>query len=623
MGKGKSSLIIPMLAAILPTESTLARIVVPKSLFSQMGSMLKHRLCRLLQRPLLHLPFHRASPKDRESLNVFRGMHEEVMSQLGVILALPEHIQSLGLSGVQRLLDSELEQGTTYMDIQVWFDCHARDILDECDHILSPRTQLIYPSGTQTPVDGGARRWRMIASILRFVFRVIGEYASAHSDEIQVESQSPEAFPLIHIQSPEAGKMLMDFLVDRLTSPAESPLPLKRITNAGKMQEIRACLKNGSLSPSVMDMIEKRFQDQLAVNDFLIMRGVLGGGILLLALQKRWNVQYGLAPERRHCLIAVPCIARGKPSLASEYGHPDVAITLTYLAYYYHGLSESQLRLALEQLQLEQNPLLEWAEWTRFARSLPTNLQSWTAVNVEDSQLLHELWKALARSPPAVNFFLDKLVFPRAAREYERKLVSSSWDIPLSTPNITTGFSGTNDNSRLLPDSIRPQFVPEHGLANAEVLWHLLQQRNRGYIRTADQAGKSLSVEELLDLVSENKFDVLLDAGALILEMENSQVATHWLALRTDSPAVAYFNNFGTLSVRQRDGQVDLLVNSRYAANMEGCLLYLDEEHCRGTDTRLPTNARAALTIGPRQPKDHTVQGKFRACKGSSKLTLV
>jgi hypothetical protein len=50
--------------------------------------------------------------------------------------------------------------------------------------------------------------------------------------------------------------------------------------------------------------------------------------ILVVCLGRRWNVQYGLSPNRHP--IAVPFEAKGVPSSHAEFGHPGVAIVLTF-----------------------------------------------------------------------------------------------------------------------------------------------------------------------------------------------------------------------------------------------------------------------------------------------------
>ncbi|KAI0289428.1 hypothetical protein B0F90DRAFT_1793926, partial [Multifurca ochricompacta] len=57
----------------------------------------------------------------------------------------------------------------------------------------------------------------------------------------------------------------------------------------------------------------------------------------------------------------------------------------------------------------------------------------------------------LSRNVRAVDFYLSQVVFPRAAKEFPSKLSTSAWDLVEDKTNLTTGFSGTNDNRYLLP----------------------------------------------------------------------------------------------------------------------------------------------------------------------------
>ena len=52
------------------------------------------------------------------------------------------------------------------------------------------------------------------------------------------------------------------------------------------------------------------------------------------------------------------------------------------------------------------------------------------------------------------------------------------------------------------------------------------------------------------------------------------------------------------IDVVDRFGLVMPLSVSPFENSMEDCLLYLDEEHTRGSDFRLPKNRRAAVTLG-------------------------
>jgi hypothetical protein len=58
-----------------------------------------------------------------------------------------------------------------------------------------------------------------------------------------------------------------------------------------------------------------------------------------------------------------------------------------------------------------------------------------------------------------------------------------------------------------------------------------------------------------------------------------------------------------------RDGITKSLMISSFAKQMNQCLVFLDEAHTRGTDLKLPTSYRAAMTLGPDLTKDRLVQG--------------
>jgi hypothetical protein len=71
MGQGKSSCIIPMVAATLADTSKFLRVIVPKPLFLQMAQVSQARLGGLLGRPVKHVPFSRKTPSDAETIKSY------------------------------------------------------------------------------------------------------------------------------------------------------------------------------------------------------------------------------------------------------------------------------------------------------------------------------------------------------------------------------------------------------------------------------------------------------------------------------------------------------------------------------------------------------------------------
>ena len=312
-----------------------------------------------------------------------------------------------------------------------------------------------------------------------------------------------------------------------------------------------------------------------------------------------------------------------------------MAILLTCISFYYGGLELPQLQQSLEQVLRSDNPSSEYDRLMESAKSIPTSLRSWNAINLDDEFQTQELWKHLRHNMVMIDYYLNNFVFPRHAKQFQRKLQASGWDIPLfstssaprsdnrngpSAPRsgvanfspknpLTTGFSGTNDNRTMLPLSIQQADLARLSHTNAEVLTYLLQRRNRRYVKCATTHGKRLSEREFLRNLSERKIRMLIDAGAQILEMTNLELVQAWLLEDTQAQAAVYFDKFDKPWVTHRDGRLQPLFASPYADNLGQCLVYLDEAHTRGTDLKMPIWTVGALTLGPGQTKDHTVQG--------------
>jgi hypothetical protein len=219
-----------------------------------------------------------------------------------------------------------------------------------------------------------------------------------------------------------------------------------------------------------------------------------------------------------------------------------------------------------------------------------------------------------SRNKGVVDFYLSQVVFPRAAREFPSKLPTSAWDLVEDKKNVTTGFSGTNDNRYLLPTSIK-QEDPDFVLGtNALVLRHLLLPENNHYECTEGINGERESAATFLKrLVSKDpEIRVLLDVGAQMLELQNEELARHWLSLtsRLDVSAAIFFNDLDHLTVVTPDGTLEPFISSPFNRQLNKCVVYLDEAHTRGTDLKLPIGMRAAVTLGPKVTKDRLVQGK-------------
>ena len=609
-----------MAAAILADGENLHRVLVPKPLLLQTAQLLHARLGGLLGREICHVPFSRRTSTNPETIKLFHSVHRDIQKAHGVMLALPEHLLSFMLSGLQRLSDDRLVQAKPMIHVQDWLTRKARDVLDECDSILAIRTQLIYPSGSQKTVDGHPHRWEIVEALLNRVEGHLWNLKESYPHSIEVIRRPQGGFPVIFFLRKDVEDQLIARLVDDIHRGRMSILPSD--CTKPDLLAIKQFISEAKVGMIVAQAIHQLYPNKPAVKQAIyLLRGLLVHRILLMTLKKRWNVQYGLHPGRDP--IAVPYMAKGTPSDQAEWGHPDVAILFTCLAFYYDGLNVSQIRQTLEHVLKSDDPSQTYDRFSQDS-NLPDSLREWNAINVDDEVQLIEIWQYVRYNVTVIDYFLNSFVFPRHAKQFQMKLQASGWDIPLtslSSPSnridklekssklLTTGFSGTNDWKRMLPLTIHQRDLPGLAHTNAEVLTYLLQSRNRRYVLAADSRGRHISEVELLQKITSLNIRVLIDAGAQILEMTNYALAKAWLEIFYQAPAAVYFDEKNRPSVLYRRGHVIPLSVSPFADDLGECLVYLDEAHTRGTDLKFPADACGALTLGLGQPKDHTVQG--------------
>ncbi|KAH7263807.1 hypothetical protein BKA59DRAFT_520863 [Fusarium tricinctum] len=615
MGQGKTSCIMPMAAILLSDMTHLCRLVVPRALLLQTAQVMQSRLGGMVDRAVCHIPFARRSPTNDRALDLYHSLHKRTLASGGVMLCLPEHLLSFKLSGLQKLADKEVKKAQKMMNIQAWLESSSRDVLDESDLTLSPKTQLIYPSGVPVMIDAHPQRWQLIEDMLSLVESHVPQLQAKYKAGIQVWRRH-RGFPIIHLLRVEVEKYLNTLLVDDICNGRLSHLQFKDHTRSDAKRAVRLALSTTGLSAFGWENAIGSLTDEPSSGKILhLLHGLIPQRLLILCLKKSWNVQYGLHPGRAP--IAVPFEAKGIPSQTAEYGHPDTALVLTCLSFYHAGLTKSQLLQSLQFISNSEDPSSHYQRLTS-SQHLPEGLRHWDLLEMDNEAQMTKLWQHLRYEKQVVNHFMNHFAFPQHAKQFGLKFQASAWDIPLLSDSvarqgITTGFSGTNDNKKILPRTIRQDDLPSLIQTNAEVLVHLLEPRNQRCFQATDQRGRHLSEIGLLELLRKNGIKILIDAGAQILEMENHQLAAAWLDVYPDAQGAVYFDQNSRIMVRARFQKSPVpLLASPFADNLTNCVVYIDEAHTRGTDLKLPTYAEGAVTLGISSTKDQIVQAAMR-----------
>ncbi|KAL4077990.1 hypothetical protein J3A83DRAFT_4087275 [Scleroderma citrinum] len=621
MGEGKSSVIVPMAASDLADGAKLVRVVVPKALTAQMFHLLVERVGGLTNRRVYHLPFSRSLNINQERVESLHAILDECRRERGILVLQPDHILSFKLLSVEKQLQGGGDAvGTKLLQIQQWLHLHARDILDESDEILHVRNQLVYTIGLQRPLEGFPYRWTTTQQILGFVRKHAAVLHSSFPLKVEYKSCKSRdhtgAFPHIRLLHPDAAMKLVHLIVQDIMDGQLSDLIFTQ-ADRSVQGSIRNFLTETDVDPYDVQMVQDYGRATSTWTRILHLRGLLACGILAFALtERRWRVGFGLAPSRT--MLAVPYRAKDVPAPRAEFGHPDVAVVLTCLSYYYQGLDEKQLRSCFELLLQLDSPDLEYELWVRDWPSAPEYLRQVSGINVKSLEQWNTLlFPIFSCNQATIDFYLSRVVFPKEAKEFPFKLSSSGWDLAEEKTHVTTGFSGTNDGRYLLPTSITQQDPDHQRGTNAKVLAYLLQPENDEYRQISSEDGERRKACEFLKLVVDQQPEirVILDVGAQVLELKNREFAVAWLKLKPDAKAAIYFDEDDELSVLTQEGTTQLLRESSFERRLDECVVYLDDVHTRGTDIKFPVGFRAAVTLGPKVTKDRLTQGCMRMRK--------
>ncbi|THY36728.1 hypothetical protein D6D01_00185 [Aureobasidium pullulans] len=613
MGEGKSSVIVPMLATALADGDRLVRIVVLKPLLLQTEQVLTQRLGGILGHRICHIPFSRKTMINIQTISGISEVVQDCRRRRGIMIVLPEEILSMKLMSREKMI-SDKTLAASILDLQRSLSTICRDIIDESDEILGIKSQLIYPVGSQHMLDGKSDRWRIAQGVLRQVKVRVIELSEKHPSHIHSDLNG-KSFPVIKILKTHVFNELLESLVTDAIDGLIAGVSFDYFPTP-TIVAIRNFIQTRDVSGHDLSIIKRDCQETSHWTAILVFRGFFAHDLLSFVLQrKRWLVEYGLDLER--CLMAVPYRAKGIPTQNSEFGHPDVAVLLTCLSYYYTGLSMAQIEDCFKILLKDTNAQDIYRGWA-LAGNLPANLSSLDAINIDDQLLCREsVFPHMKFNLETIDFYLNQVVFPKEGKEFAKRLSASGWDIPSPSSSkklLTTGFSGTNDSRVILPHSIQQQDLGELLHTNAMVLDLILRPENQTYIHAGGEKGKKLSVRELLSLISEQSplINVLIDVGAQVLEATNLQLVQQWLQIRADAKAAIYFDDRDEAMVLDRSGSTTPLRISPLSGKLDGCLFYIDEVHTRGIDLAIPMGAHAAVTLGPRLVKDRLTQACMR-----------
>ena len=325
MGEGKSSVIVPLVAATLADGTKLARIVTLKPLSNQMYQLLLSRLSDLADRRIFYVPFSRNLKMSTSVVQNISALYRRCVDDGGILVVQPEHLLSQKLMCIDTLLtsDSDSEKLSIAHELkalQGWLAKVSRDVLDEGDEILHVRYQLVYTAGEQMPVEDHPNRWSTTQQVFS---RLRAHAAQLHASfpKMFELDHTRKGFPTMRILDQEVSRRVTSLIAEDALGGALSTLSLAVLSSSVR-EATRRFITQKEVSVEDHRMIRSHYSGTTLWSGILLLRGLLvdGEGILGYVLkERRWRVDYGLDPTRT--LLAVPYRAKVSPprSLSKEH----------------------------------------------------------------------------------------------------------------------------------------------------------------------------------------------------------------------------------------------------------------------------------------------------------------
>jgi Protein of unknown function (DUF3638)/Protein of unknown function (DUF3645) len=635
MGLGKTRVILPMLALHFAGKGRVPRLHFLSQLLGEGRENLALTLtASSFQLRLYELPFHRNRDLSEADYTLVSQTLRECFDNGGCLVVAPDHRVSLQLKRYELSSESHVR---LLSDLGSEF---IVDIFDEVDEAQHFRWHLVYAIGKPAALPAGRTRWICAEIVLDLLLdppvgtelaRLLADNEILERTETEMEGFSGRvigirflAGPALESAKPLLSSLLAEELFSSVVGGARAVAEgLIWISNYVRdLDSASTTMFRAQFVAAVSDPFsEVNFDSALSegqMETVFALRGFLAHSVVFSCLKKRPLVDFGLRDlsSLSRTRLAVPYRSCDTPAPRAEFSHPDLAIVLTLSTYYCVGLSAGQLRNAVQQLlrcgRSEQQR--EYATWIEYTDGPPDDAID----SVEKLDLTSEHQFALLRrtfgfNRPAINFFLNRVVFPHDTRQFSKELTSSAWD--LATPT-TIGFTGTNELARLLPISTRSEATGADALdATDGMMLDLLVRHSLdvdvfclGDV-SQPEANQSRTWQRVLAHAIDVRAGALIDVSGLLAGASNREAARYLVSELHEHACTFFDQDEGKWFTMTEEETVPL---NRSPLPTHDTFALFDQTHCRGSDLHLKPDCVGLITLGPGLRKDQLAQGAGR-----------
>jgi hypothetical protein len=595
MGSGKSKILLPLLGLLRADGKDLSLLIVPAPLFESVSQDTQNILKGAFSKSLRSLHFDRNTTFTERSLEEIRDILKDIIVQKECLMMTSKSVQSLLLKFIEyadkmaKTNDLLNDQMFLMEEIIRLLNSCGNPLIDEADTVLNVLHEVSFSLGNRSSPN-------------RSDVHLIGEfYNLLYSDSKLKAIARLESDPFPDAKAPPLTEEIFHQRLKRpLAEAFLDRLKVKGLNDALIIKQLAELFKNENSHQLILDYIcreqsnapesQKLYKSlPTELQNIFALASEEVSHLLPHTLLKMSDEKYGLDDG----VIAIPYSAVNTPSHGSLFANPYITMNYTYQIHSKNGINQKMINDQVQKLKKQADEEITESGGTKTI----TDTDAWKLFCVlkgeEDiplsyplsKQQLKTLERQVNRSPELKSQVVANNFLPHLDL-FENKLSCN----PIGFTSLfqkVSGFTGTLWNAGSMHRKITPRPVVGTDSRTLSLLWKMSHKNDNV------QVIKKALLDEMIDELHRQEFDMISDAGGYFKEGGNLSIA-RILALKLGKSVVFYSSN-GDQTIT--DGKKEQPL-SESKLTSDSRVTFLDQSHTTGADVPQKGLAIGIVTVG-------------------------
>ncbi|MCB1118608.1 MAG: DUF3638 domain-containing protein [Chlamydiia bacterium] len=597
MGSGKSRILTPLLLFLRADTKQLPLMVVPETLYEDIGHDVRRTLIDTFGMQLRPLSFQRDTSLDPKHLSSLLQLLQQTTTNKECVIMTSKSIASMVLKQIElnckpNRTAEELKALGYLNQIVKMLSQESFANLDEVDTLLNVLHKFTFSFGKKETASR-----ELEVNVIHHLYHLL--YTNLELQKIARLDSDPHADPKVKLLTERRyHNKLKTKLLDKFLDSMSLWEQNRKILSVREHPLLRAYLLRDKNQQQQAQAFFSTLPDE--AKNFYALVGEQIHSHLPHTLTRNYNERYGFSSDDKE-VFAIPYSAANTPTKGSYFAHDHITMNYTFQTYMKRGVTKEIVQKKWEQLK--RSAIQEMREEGTGDVTSTRAWRQWSKLT--DLPLLHMRESELKQLTEAINEDAEmKLSLVANLIFYE--IDSYPGQLSFSPHNLSTlftrvtGFSGTVWNAKSYSTNLSVQ--KEDGIDSKTL--SLLWKNSREHVTIIE----SEDSETMLKSCFKQPFTMITDAGGYFKEGDNQQIA-ETMASQANQP-VAYYTETGQEMIVETDGTHHR--SHEKPLPPEKRLTFLGQRDITGRNIKQPIQAVALMTIGERMLLRDLLQAAWR-----------